>query len=172
MRNVKCVMWNDFISHLTLHISFPLQHHDGFEVRGAGEQIERLHLAHAVTVAFPFLERGGNFVGTAEHVAYADRLSHRECVNHARFAALARRVQKDFFRFVHDRPRQSRLHEHFVDLAGDKTVGFFEVLGRSLRTVDRRTFPFDAQNVLGGFAECKAEQPVAAVQIQEVVFLA
>ena len=45
------------------------QHHDGFEVRGAGEQIERLHFAHAVAVAFPFLEGCGNLVGAAEHVA-------------------------------------------------------------------------------------------------------
>ena len=160
------------ISHLTLHISFSLQHHDGFEVRGAGEQVKRLHLAHAVTVAFPFLERCGNLVGAAEHVAYADRLAHGERMNHAGFATLARRVQKDFFRFARDRPRQSRLHEHFVDLACDKAVRLFEVLGRSLRTINRRTFPFYAENVLGGFAERKTEQSVSAVQIQEMVFLA
>ena len=42
----------------------------------------------------------------------------------------------------------------------------------SLRAVDGWAFPFHAENVLGGFAERKAEQAVTAVQVQEVVFLA
>ena len=139
---------------------------------GTGEQVQRLHFAHAVAVAFPFLERGGNFVGAAEHVAYANRLAHGERVNHARFAALAGRVQQDFFGFARDRPRESRLHEHFVDLASDKAVRLFKVLGGSLCAVDRRAFPFHAENRFGGFAERKTEQTVSAVQIQEMVFFA
>ena len=141
-------------------------------MRGAGEQIERLHFAHAVAVAFPFLERCGNLVGAAENVAHADGLPHRERMNHAGFTALAGRVEQDFFGLVQYRLREARLHEHFVDLARDKAVVLLEVLCGSLRAVDGRAFPFHAQNVLGGFAERKAEQAVTAVQVQEVVFLA
>ena len=142
----------------------------GFLGAGAEQAVDAA--AGLVAVAFPFLERGGNFVGAAEHVAYADWLSHRECVNHAGFATLARRVQQDFFRFAGNRTGQARLHEHFVDFTGDKTVGFFEVLGRSLCAINRRAFPFHAQYGLGGFSQGKTEQSVSAVQIQEMVFLA
>ena len=141
-------------------------------MRGAGEQVERLHFAHAVAVAFPFLERCRDFVGAAEHMRDADGFAHGKCVNHAGFAALAGRVQQNFFGFVHDRPRKASLHEHFVDLAGDKAVRLFKVLGRSLGAIDGWTFPFHAQDVLGGFAERKAEQSVSAVQVQEMILFA
>ena len=141
-------------------------------MRGAGEQVERLHFAHAVAVTFPFLERGGNLVGAAENVAHADGLPHCECMNHAGFAALAGRVQQYLLGFAGDGPRESRLYEHLVDLACDKAVVLLAEFCGCLRTVDGRAFPFHTEYRLGGFAECKTEQPVSAVQIQEMVFLA
>lgn len=140
-------------------------------MRGSREQVERLHFAHAVAVTFPFLERGGNLVGAAEHVGHADRLAHGERMNHARFAALARRVEQDFLGFVRDGAREPGLDKVLVDLACDKAVVFLEVLGRCLRAFDGKPFPFHAEHGLGRFAERKAEQAVTAVQIQEVVFL-
>ena len=150
---------------------FPFQRDDGFQVRGAREQIERLHFLDAVAVAFPFLDGGGNFVGAAEHVAYAHGLAHGERVDDAGFAALAGRVKQNFFALAGNGAREPCLHEVLVDLARDEAVILLEVACGCLRAVDGGAFHLDAQHRLGGLAQREAEKPVTAVQIEEVVFL-
>ena len=150
--------------------SFPFQRDDGFQVRGAGEQVERLHFLDAVAVAFPFLDGGGNFVGAAEHMAYAHGLAHGERVDDSGFAALAGWVKQNFLGFAGYGAREPCLHEIFVDLACDKAVIFFEVACGCLRAVDGRAFHFDAEHGFCGFAQCEAEKTVTAVKVKEMVF--
>ena len=139
-------------------------------MRGAGEQVERLYFLDAVAVAFPFLDRGGNLVGAAENVADAYGLAHGERVDDSGFTALAGRVEQDFFRFAGYGAREPCLHEVLVDLACDKAVILLEILRRSLRAFDGRAFHFDAEYGFCGFAQREAEEPVTAVQVEEVVF--
>ena len=140
-------------------------------MRRAGEQVHRQHFLDAVAVTFPFGEGVRDFVGAAENVQYADRLTHGERTDDARFSALARRVQQDAFRFARNRSRKSHLHERFIDLSGNELVVLLEEPCGSLGAIDGRTFPFHAEYGLGGFAEGEAEEAVTAVKIQEVVAL-
>lgn len=149
---------------------FAFQHHDGFQVRGAGEQVERLYFLDAVAVAFPFLDRGGNLVGAAENVADAYGLAHGERVDDSGFAALAGRVEQDFLGFAGYGAREPCLHEVLVDLACDKAVVLLEVACGSLRAFDGRSFHLDAEHGFCGFAQREAEKPVTAVKVEEVVF--
>ena len=149
---------------------FPFQRHDGFEVRGAWEQIERLYFLDAVAVAFPFLDGGRNLVGAAEYVADAYGLAHGERVDDSGFAAFAGRVEQDFLGFAGYGAREPCLHEVLVDLACDKAVVLLEVACGSLRAFDGRSFHLDAEHGFCGFAQREAEKPVTAVQVEEVVF--
>ena len=149
----------------------PFQRDDCFEVRRAREQVEREYFLDAVAVAFPFLEGIRDFVGAAEDVADAYGLAHGKCVDDARLAALARRVQQNAFRFAGDGAREPHLYKLFVDFAGDESVVLLEVLGARLCAFDGRAFPFHAEYALGGFAQGKAEQAITAVKVEEVVFL-
>lgn len=138
-------------------------------MRGAGEQIERLHFLDAVAVTFPFLDGGGNFVGAAEHVAHTHGLAHGERVDDSGFAAFAGRVKQDFLGFAGYGAREPCLHEILVDLARDKAVILLEVASGSLRAVDGWAFHLDAEYGFRGFAQREAEKPVTAVQIEEIV---
>ena len=140
-------------------------------MRRAGEQVHRQHFLDTVAVTFPFGESAWDFVGAAENVEHTHRLAHRESADDARFSSLARRVQQNAFRFARDRPRKSHLHKRLVNLAGDELVVFLQESCRSFRAVDGRAFPFHAEHGLGGFTECKAEEAVTAVKVQEVVAL-
>lgn len=140
-------------------------------MRGAREQIERLHFLDAVAVAFPFLDGGGNLVGAAEYVAYAHGLAHGERVDDSGFAAFAGRVKQDFLGFAGYGAREPCLHEVFVDFARDKAVILLEVASGSLCAVDGRAFHLHAEHGFRGFAQREAEKPVSAVQIEEIVFL-
>ena len=140
-------------------------------MRRAGEQVHRQHFLDTVAVTFPFGESCWNFVGATENVEYTHRLAHRKSADDARFSTLARRVQQNAFRFARDRPRKSHLHKRLVNLAGDELVVFLQESCGSLRAIDGRAFPFHTENGLGGFTECKAEETVTAVKIQEMVAL-
>ena len=142
-----------------------------FEVRGAREQVHRQHFLDAIAVTFPFGEGAWDFVGAAENVEHTHRLAHRKSADDARFCSLARRVQQNAFRFARDRPRKSHLYKRLVNLAGDELVVFLQESCGCLRAIDGRTFPFHTEHGLGGFTECKAEETVTAVKIQEVVAL-
>ena len=96
---------------------------------------------------------------------------HRESPDDARFSALARRVQQNAFRFARDRPRKSHLHKRLVNFPCDELVVFLQESCGCLRAIDGRTFPFYTENGLGGFTECKTEEAVTAVKVQEVVAL-
>ena len=98
-------------------------------------------------------------------------LAHSESADDARFSSLARRVQQNAFRFARDRPRKSHLHKRLVNFPCDELVVFLQESCRSLGAIDGRAFPFHTENGLGGFTECKAEETVTAVKIQEVVAL-
>ena len=102
---------------------------------------------------------------------YTHRLAHGESADDARFSTLARRVQQNAFRFARDRPRKSHLHKCLVNFPCDELVVFLQESCRSLGAIDGRAFPFHTENGLGGFTECKAEETVTAVKIQEMVAL-
>ena len=140
-------------------------------MRRAGEQVERQHFLDAVAETFPFGEGIRDFVGAAEYVQHAHGLSQSKRTNHAGFSPFARRVEQNAFRFARNRARESHLHERLVNLACDELVILFQESSGSFRTVDGRAFPFHTEYGLGGFTECKAEETVTAVKIQEVVAL-
>ena len=140
-------------------------------MRRAGEQVHRQHFLDAVAVTFPFGEGCRDFVGAAENVEHTHRLAHRESADDARFGTLARRVQQNAFRFARDRPRKSHLHKCLVNFPCDELVVLLQESCRSLGAIDGRAFPFHTENGLGGFTECKAEETVTAVKVQEVVTL-
>ena len=142
-----------------------------FEVRGAREQVHRQHFLDSVAVTFPFGEGAWDFVSAAENVEHTHGLAHRESPDDARFSALARRVQQNAFRFARDRPRKSHLHKRFVNLACDELVVLLQESCGSLGAIDGRAFPFHAEYGLGCFTECKTEEAVTAVKVQEVVAL-
>ena len=102
---------------------------------------------------------------------YTHGLAHRESPDDARFSTLARRVQQNAFRFARDRPRKSHLHKRLVNLPCDELVVFLQESCGSFGAIDGRAFPFHTENGLGGFTECKAEETVTAVKIQEMVAL-
>lgn len=140
-------------------------------MRRAGEQVHRQHFLDTVAVTFPFGESAWDFVGAAENVEHTHRLAHRESADDARFGTLARRVQQNAFRFARNRSRKSHLHKRLVNLAGDELVVLLQESCGCLCAINGRTFPFHTEYGLGGFAECKAEETVTAVKIQEVVAL-
>lgn len=142
-----------------------------FEVRGAREQVHRQHFLDSVAVTFPFGEGAWDFVSAAENVEHTHRLAHRKSADDARFCSLARRVQQNAFRFARDRPRKSHLYKRLVNLAGDELVVFLQESCGCLRAINGRAFPFHTEHGLGGFTECKAEETVTAVKIQEMVAL-
>ena len=63
------------------------------------------------------------------------------------------------------------MHKRLVNLAGDELVVLLQESCGCLRAIDGRTFPFHTEHGLGGFTECKAEETVTAVKIQEMVAL-
>ena len=140
-------------------------------MRRAGEQVHRQHFLDTVAVTFPFGEGCWDFVSAAENVEYTHGLAHRKSADDARFSTLARRVQQNAFRFARDRPRKSHLHKRLVNFPCDELVVFLQESCRSLGAIDGRAFPFHTENGLGGFTECKAEETVTAVKIQEMVAL-
>ena len=142
-----------------------------FEVRGAREQVHRQHFLDAIAVTFPFGEGAWDFVSAAENVEHTHGLAHRESPDDARFSAFARRVQQNAFRFARDRPRKSHLHKRLVNFPCDELVVLLQESSGCLRAIDGRTFPFHTENGFGGFTECKAEETVTAVKIQEMVAL-
>ena len=140
-------------------------------MRRAGEQVHRQHFLDTVAVTFPFGESAWDFVGAAENVEHTHRLAHRESPDDARFGTLAWRIQQNAFRFARNRSRKSHLHKRLVNLAGDELVVLLQESCGCLCAIDGRTFPFHTEYGLGGFTECKAEETVTAVKIQEVVAL-
>ena len=126
-------------------------------MRSTREQVERQDFLDAVTETFPFGKRRRDFVGAAENVQNADGLAHSESPDNAWLSSLARRVQQNALRFAGDRPRETHLHERFVNLSGDELVIFLQESCRCLCAIDRRTFPFHAEYGFCGFAEGKAE---------------
>jgi len=138
-------------------------------VRGAGEQIHWQHFLDTVAIAFPFGEGAWDFVGATENMKHAHRLAHRERTDDAWFGSLARRVQQNAFRFARDRPRKSHLHKRLVNFPCDELVVLLQESCGSFGAIDGRTFPFHTEHGLGGFTECKAEETVTAVKVQEMV---
>ena len=138
-------------------------------MRCTREQIHWQNFLDAVAETFPFLECVRDFVGAAENVQYANRVSCCKCADYAGLRALARRVKQYAFGLVGAYSWQAHLQKLFVDFTGDKAVVLFQELGTRLRRLNGRTFPFHAENALGGFTETETEEPVTAVQVQESV---
>lgn len=140
-------------------------------MRCAWEQVHGLHFLDAVPKPLPFLNRIGNFIRTAEDVQHPHRMAGRQAANHARFRSLAGRVQQNALGLFGNWPREPHLQKFLIDFSGDETVVLLQELRAVLRAFNARAFPFHAKHRLGRFPEGETEEPVTAVQIQELVRL-